>query len=251
MKIGIQILKTLSIVLILASCKTQNILVEPKKERDNTVAALDSIFFYNNQYEYRIKRDDKITISVWGQDEISVGSVYGIYNSNEVYGKWLMVDAQGNIEVPKIGTLNVVDKTIIELKDTLKLMYAKWIVNPVIDVKVLNKEITVLGEVRDPQVLKVDEDQNSLLEIISKCSGFEFYADLRYVKVLRQIGKDVYVANIDLTTSGNYLKRNIQILPDDIIIVPSKKNKEFDKRVATIIPFTTTVSAAAILMGVF
>jgi polysaccharide export outer membrane protein len=120
-----------------------------------------------------------------------------------------------------------------------------------VDVKVLNKEITVLGEVRDPQVIQVDKDRNSLLEMVTRSGGFDFYANLKYVKVLRQEGPNVRVANINLTKSGNYLKRNIQLYPGDIVIVPSKKNKEFDKRVSTIIPFTTTITAAAILLGAF
>jgi polysaccharide export outer membrane protein len=141
--------------------------------------------------------------------------------------------------------------TIPALKEMLKAQYAKWVVNPIVDVKVLNKEITVLGEVRDPQVIQVDKDRNSLLEMVTRSGGFDFYANLKYVKVLRQEGPNVRVANINLTKSGNYLKRNIQLYPGDIVIVPSKKNKEFDKRVSTIIPFTTTITAAAILLGAF
>ena len=68
---------------------------------------------------------------------------------------------------------------------------------------------------------------------------------------MRQNGENVYVANIDLTDATDILNKNIQLHPGDIIIVPSKKNKEFDKRISTIIPFTTTVSAAAIIMGLF
>jgi len=225
--------------------------MESKGERDNSTTALDSTFFYNPDYQFHIRKDDKINISVWGQDELSVGSVYGIYNSNEVYGKWLLVDANGNIEVPKLGTIRAENQTVITLKEMLKSEFSEWIVNPVVDVKVLNKEITILGEVRDPQVIQVDKDHNTLLEMIARCKGFEFYADLKYVKVLRQIGENVHVANVNLSTSGDYLSKNIQLYPGDVVIVPSKKHKVFDRRVTAIIPFTTTITAAAILMSTF
>lgn len=233
----------------LSSCKTTNLLVEPKT--DHSVAALDSIFWSDADYQYHIRKDDKITISVWGQDDISVGSTYGIYNSNEVYGKWLMVDAKGNVEIPKIGTFYVEKMTMIQLKDTLKTIYSEWIKNPVIDVKVLNREITVLGEVRDPQVISIDKERNTLMEMIARCKGLEFYANPKYVKVLRQVGKHVHVANIDLSKGDNLLKRNINLYPGDVVVVPSKKYKEFDKRVSTIIPFTTALTSAAIFMGAF
>jgi polysaccharide biosynthesis/export protein len=237
------------VIVGLSSCKTSNLFVE--KKTNNSVSVLDSVFWSVTDYQYHIRKDDKITISVWGEDEISVGSTYGIYNSNEVYGKWLMVDAKGNVEIPKIGTFTVEKMTIIQLKDTLKTIYSDWIKTPVIDVKVLNREITVLGEVRDPQVINVDKERNTLMEMITRCKGLEFYANSKYVKVLRQVGEHVHVANIDLTKGGDILKRNIDLYPGDVVVVPSKKYKEFDRRISTIIPFTTALTSAAIFMGAF
>lgn len=237
----------LILILSVSSCKTTNLLVE--KNTDNSIEALDSIFLDPSTYEYQIRKDDKITIGLWGQDDLSVGSTYGIYNSNEVYGKWLMVDANGNVEVPKLGTLHVEKMTIVELKTELKNYFSEWIKNPVVDVKVLNREVTVLGEVRDPQIINVDKEKNTLLEIIARCKGLDFYANAKYIKVLRQVGDDVHVANINLTKSGDYRYKNIQIHPGDVVVVPSKKHKEFDKRISIIIPFATTLTATAIFMG--
>lgn len=239
------IIKILLVSILFTSCKTYN-LFETKEPAQDTV-----FFSYEKNYQYKIRKDDKISLSVWGEENLSVGSVYGIYNSNEVYGKWLLVDTNGNIEIPKIGTTNVLNKTIPELKETIKIGLKKWIINPIVDVKVLNKEITILGEVRNPNVISVEKDQNSLLEMISKSGGFEFYANLRSVKILRQEGENVRVTNIDLTNPNDILNRNVQLHPGDIVIVPSKKNKEFDKRISIIIPFTSTVTAAAILFGLF
>lgn len=240
----------LCISFVFASCKTQNLFTKAGTAGDQS-EVIDSAFVYNPDYEHTIGRDDKVTISVWGQDDLSVGSVYGIYNSNEVYGKWLLVDHSGNVELPKYGTFRIEGYKISVLKDTLRNIYKRWIVNPIVDVKVLNKQITVLGEVRNPTVVPVDKDRNTLLELISKTGGFEFYANLKQIKVLRQQGPDVHIANIDLTRSDDFLSRNIQLYPGDIVIVPSRRFKTFDKRISTIIPFTSTATAAAILIGAF
>ena len=244
-----RILLFLVVLAFLASCKTMNVLESSKKEYKELQANMDSAFFYDPSYEYRIQKDNKVSISVWGQEELSVGSVYGIYNSNEVYGKWLLVDSKGNIEVPKLGTMKIAGMSVIELKDTLKTRFSRWIVNPIVDVKVLNKEITVLGEVRDPAVVPVDKDNNTLLEIISRTGGFDSYANMKYIKILRQEGEHVRVASVDLSKTGDLLAKNIQLHPGDVIVVPSRKYKEFDKRVSVIIPFTTAITAAAILIA--
>ena len=245
MKIILKLLVLFTLLIFFTSCKTQNIF-------ESKMAINDSLAFrYDADYQYKIRKDDKISISVWGDEELSVGSIYGIYNSNEVYGKWLMVDVNGNIEIPKIGTKNVLNKTVPELKDEIKTNLKKWLVNPVIDVKVLNKEITVLGEVKSPNVIKIDVDNVNLLQIISKAGGFDSYANIKKVKILRQEGENVRVTNLDLTTDADILNTNIMLHPGDIVIVPSKKNKEFDKRISVIIPFTTAISAAAIIIGLF
>jgi polysaccharide export outer membrane protein len=229
------------------SCATKNILMEVPEQRKNAVKDLNSAFSYNPDYQYKIRKNDKISISVWGQDELSVGSIYGVYNSNEIYGKWLMVDAKGNIEIPKIGSKNVLGYTTIQLKDTLQSHLSKWLVNPIIDVKVLNKEITVLGEVKAPQTLVLDKEINTLFEIISKTGGFEYYADLKLIKIIRQVNDETIISNINLTQSGDYLSKNIYLNPGDVVIVNSKWHKDFDKRITTIVPFTATISAFAIL----
>ena len=236
----------------LSSCGgTHNLLGEKNTIMNEKVQTLDSIFQYNPHYQYHIKTDDKITISVWGQDELSVGSTYGMYNSNEVYGKYLLVDALGNIEVPKVGTLQVNDLTLIELKDSLKTLFGEWIVTPVVDVKILNKDITMMGEVRTPGVYDVDKNHNSLFEMIARSGGLEDYANIKYIKIFRQEGLNVRIATINLRAYGDYLGQNIQLLPSDIVVVPSKKYKEFDRRISVIIPFTSALTTAAIFKSTF
>ncbi len=244
------LLSSIYLALGMMSCKTQNMFAEEmtnKQYRDG----VDSLLLYNPDYQYTIRKDDKITISIWGKDDWSVGSTYGIYNSNEVYGKWLMVDAEGIIEVPKIGSVYVENLTIIDLKKKLKQAMGEWLVNPIVDIKILNKEISLLGEFRDPAVITVDKDRNYLLEMITRVGGFDNYANLEQVKVLRQIGVDTQVINIDLTKKGDYRYRNIPLYPGDIVIATSVKYKTFDKRISTIIPFTSAITAAAIFMKAF
>lgn len=238
----------IAIFLLLISCKTQN-LFESKKLTSNQKKHLDSVFYFDQTYQYKIRKDDKISISVWGQDQYSVGSLYGIYNSNEVYGKWLLVDINGNIELPQYGTFNVLGKTIIELKDSLKTKFSKILTNPIVDVKVLNKEILIIGEVRNTGSIPVDKDRNTLLEIITKAGGYEFYANLKKIKVLRQDGPHTLVTTINLTKAGDYKHKIISLHPGDVVIVPSKKSKVFDKRISTIVPFTAVVTAIAVIIG--
>ncbi len=246
-------MKTLSILwlvgacLLLVSCATQNILTtETPSFKEKKI--IDSLFTADTAYEYKIRKDDKINISVWNNDDLSVGSIFGIYNSNEVYGKWLLVDMAGNITVPKLGEVHVLGLTIREAKEQLRTNFSKWIVNPVVELKVLNKEVTLLGELKTPGKYQLEKERNTLLELIGKAGDFELYADKRKIQVVRIINNNPVTKIIDMTKMSNYADANLALYPGDIVYVPSRKGKVWDKRAgAVIVPVATAISAAVLL----
>jgi polysaccharide export outer membrane protein len=231
----------------LVACKTQNLFQTGGKP-----APPDSCFLpITSDYQYKIRQDDKISISVWDHDDLSVGSLYGIYNSNEIYGKWLLVDARGEISIPKVGPFKVRGLTVIQAEDTLRQVFAEWIKRPVVDVKVLNKEITVIGELKSPGKQVLEKDNNSLIEVIGKAGDFDFYADKRKVKIIRLWQGQVRNIDVDLTNMDRYMSSNIRIIPGDVVYVPSKKGKDFDKRISTILPIISVATGFALIYKAF
>ena len=233
-------------ILFLTSCATQNlfVLTEPKE--------YDKIFFYNsNKYEYKIRKDDKLNVSVWDHDDLSVGSIYSIYNANEVYGRWLMVDQNGYINIPKIGTVYVLDLTVSAAKDTITNRLKKWIVNPIIDVKILNKEITVMGEFKSPGKFIIEKETNTLLEMIAKAGDFDAYANKKTIQVIRVVNNQPRSITLDLTNFNEFSTSNIVIYPGDVIYAPAKKSKQWDKRAgSTIVPISSAISSAVLIYGI-
>ena len=247
-----RILVYISVVfLILTSCKTQNILEKSRSELRMLEVDMDSSFFYNPEFEYRIKHGDKLSVSIWHHDDLSVGSAYSIYNAYEVSGRWVMVDANVMAALPGIGEYYVEGFTANQLKDSIVGVLSAYIKEPIVNVKVLNKTITVLGEVNAPGKLKIEKDQISVLELVASCGGFSTFANLKYVQVLRQDGNDVRMVSVNLAQSGDYFAKNIQVQPGDVVLVPSRKYKEFDRRISVLIPFTTAITAGSILLGLF
>lgn len=225
------------------SCLTQNMMQKPLIK--NTMP--DGFYASSASKLYTIKVDDKLNISIWGHDELSIGSVYGIYNSNEVYGKWVMVDANGEIQIPKVGNLKVSGMTMLQAEDTLKKIVSKWIVNPIVFVRVLNKEVIVMGEVKAPGRLIFDKSQYNLAQTIALAGDFDFYANKKKIIVVRTVDGFQKQLLVDLTRSDRFITNNISILPGDLVYVPSKRAKDFDKRISTIAPFTSVVTTLVVL----
>ncbi|RZL37099.1 MAG: polysaccharide export protein, partial [Pedobacter sp.] len=202
-------------------------------------------------YEYRLRNNDKINISVWDHDDLSVGSIYGIYNSGEVYGKWLMVDAAGNVTLPKVGAFKVKDLTITEAKASLKEIYKKWIVEPVVEIKVLNKEVTLIGEFKSPGKYILEKEKNTLLELIGAAGDFDFYANKKKIQIIREVDGAAKNFTVNLSTSDGIAKANITILPGDVVYAPSRSGKNWDRRAAsTIVPIASAISTAVLVWGI-
>jgi polysaccharide export outer membrane protein len=228
-------LVTLLVLGLLSSC-TQNLFMTKKP------LAAPATLAVGTDYQYHLRKDDKLSISVFDHEELSIGSIYGHYSVNENEGKWVLVDASGNMNVPKVGSYHVEGLTVSEAEDQLEKLMAKWIVNPQITIKVLNLQATVLGEVNTPGNQRFDKERNTLIEVLGKAGDFGVYADKRHVKVMRQDAKGTYATEINLMKMSGFEHNNLIILPGDVVYVPSKNGKQFDRKSPSILGVASIIS---------
>ena len=134
------------------------------------------------------KAGDKITLSVWGHEELGVGSTFSVYNSTVESGKYIMLDETGSFELPLVGKVSLEGLSIREANLLLEGKYGKYLRDPIIRLRVLGRKATVLGEVNAPGNYELMAENYSLFEIIGDAAGFTDYADLRQVTIIRQAG---------------------------------------------------------------
>jgi polysaccharide export outer membrane protein len=229
---------------LLSSC-TQNLFMTKKPLSAPAALAVGP------DYQYKLRKDDKLTISVFDHEELSVGSVYGHYPVGENEGKWVLVDAAGNLNVPKIGPYHVEGLTVPEAEAQLEKVMAKWIVSPQLTLKVLNLQTTVLGEVNTPGNQHLEKERNTLVEVLGKAGDFGVYADKRHVKVMRQDAKGTYATEINLMKMSEFEQNNLNILPGDVVYVPSKNGKQFDRKAPSILGVASIISTFFIAIRFF
>jgi polysaccharide export outer membrane protein len=235
-----------STLLVLNSCKVENLFNQPYPTTDMQTIE-DSLI--DLQYEYVLKPDDKINLSIWNHDELSIGSVYSIYNANAVYGRWVMLNRAGYATLPKLGKVKLAGLTLSQAKTYLQKAYGKFLVNPIVELNVLNRQVTVLGDVLHPGNFNLEKEQNNLLSIIAEAGGFNFYADKRGVKITRRVADSVRMYKLDLTQMTPYQQENILLKNGDIIYVPAKKAKVTERKVSVIIPISTVISSIILVLS--
>ncbi|WP_345053907.1 polysaccharide biosynthesis/export family protein [Hymenobacter glaciei] len=224
------------LVLCLLTGCTQNLFQSTDKTKYQAFAP-------DPAYEYKLRKDDKLSISVWDHEELSVGSIYSVYSSGEEQGKWVLVGPDGKIGFSKVGSFPVEGLTVAAAQANLQRALGKWIVNPQVTIKVLNKEVTVLGEVNTPGVLLLQKERNTLLEVLGRAGDLTVYAEKRHVKVARPEGTALREMEIDLTQLDRNYATNIVVLPGDVVYVPARKGKQFDKKAGTSLAVTSAITA--------
>ena len=198
-----------------------------------------------NKDQHILKMDDKITISVWDHNSISLGSIFSIYSVSESFGKWVLIDSLGNATLPKLGDVRLEGLNCKEAGEVVANLLKKDLVDPIVVVKVLNREVTVLGEVKTKGNFLIDKEHTAIYEMLGKAEGFLQYADTRNVQLIRD--NKSYI--IDLSQKDPLGAHRIYVKAGDILFIPAKSGKNFDLAIKRIIPFASAITAIAVLIS--
>jgi polysaccharide biosynthesis/export protein len=122
--------------------------------------------------EYRLGAEDVIEVFVWKEPDLSTTVV---------------VRPDGRISLPLANELDASGKTAVELQQEITARLSKYAIQPVVNVmvkQVNSLKISVLGEVRRPDVYKI-KNRVTVLDALAMAGGFTDLARPNKVIVLR------------------------------------------------------------------
>lgn len=132
--------------------------------------------------------------------------------NREVQG--YLVNDDGTIEFPVLGTVVVGGKTRQELVNYLKKEISTYIKNPIINIDIVNYKVTVLGEVNRPGTFTIPDERITLLEAIGMAGDLNIYGKRNNILILREENGVRTYSVIDITKTDfiqspfYYLKQN-------------------------------------------
>ena len=184
---------------------------------------MDLNFIYK---DYRIAVDDILKIDII-LESTQLSDLYNSSAINPTLNKESMllngyqVDTQGNINLPSVGKLKVEGKTLDELNSIIQksLIEKKVLNNPTIQIKVLNLNFTVLGEVNNPGRYEFLSNNLNILEAIGMAGDLTINGKRTDVSVIRDLNQEKIIYDIDLTKSDFLNNETFQIISGDIILV--------------------------------
>ena len=130
-----------------------------------------------------------------------------------------LVDELGFIALPILGKVQVSGLTRREVMDLLVPMYREYLTNPVVNIKIMNFRVSVLGDVRVPGVKLVSNERITILEALALAGDLNPTANRKNIMVIREQKNVRYEYSIDLTQKSVFSSPAYFLEQNDIIYV--------------------------------
>lgn len=125
-----------------------------------------------------------------------------------------LVDSDGNIEFPVLGSVHVAGLTRQELTSKMEVKVSDYVQNPIINIKITNFQVTILGEVQQPGTFTIPDERISLTKALGLAGDLTIYGRRDNVLVIRETDDSKRYEYLNLTESEvlnspfYYLKQN-------------------------------------------
>jgi polysaccharide export outer membrane protein len=176
---------------------------------------------------YRVGPGDTLLVAVYNHPELSIAPYAGagsLTAGNRLAG--LVIDNDGTIQFPLIGTVQVAGKTSAELRTFLETELVVYVKDPKVTVQVAftgSIRYYLLGEFSQPG-LKYSDRPLRLLEALSLGGSVTLQqASLRSAYVARA-GKRLPINFHRLIREGD-LTQNVRLRTGDVVLVPNNSNE--------------------------
>ena len=167
---------------------------------------------------YRVGPFDKLTIDVFGSEELS--------------NKEVQVDASGRITFPLIGTIAVAGSTPGEISTKMQdLLRGRYIRDPQVSVnlkEIVSQTLTIGGEVKKPGVYPI-VGKMTLMTAIASAQGWTDISKKGEVVVFRTVNGKNYAAvyNVKAIERGNY--SDPELFSSDVVMVGESQSRKIWK----------------------
>lgn len=218
----------------------------------------------SNYSVLKIQKEDILAITVSSLNA-EASAIFNMGNTSSIQGaatpnnypmntaNGFMVDQEGNIQLPLVGSIKLEGLTTAEARKLIENSLLPFLKEPVVGLRLINFKISVLGDVARPGVYPVQNERISIPEALSMAGDLTITALRSNVLLIREDqGKREYI-RLDLqdkdvfNSSYFYLKNN-----DVLYVTPSNaKYASVDSSYRNVSIILSALSVIALLISRF
>ncbi len=163
-----------------------------------------------------------------------------------------LVNINGLINFPVLGEIEVAGHTRDYVKNILKNKLLNYIKDIVVDIRIINFKVTVLGEVNKPGVYTIEDERVTLPEAIAMAGDLTVDGKRKTISVIREENGIQKVARIDITNTEFYNSPFFYLKQNDLIYAePSGKGVSksgYISDIASVLSIVTVLLSSIILI---
>jgi len=132
-----------------------------------------------------------------------------------------LISSEYKFIFPVLGEISVKDKTVNELEIEIKkqLVEGQHLLEPLVNVRLLNGKFTVLGEVQKPGTYSFVENRVSILQALGYAGDLTIDGVRKEISLIREMDGQRTIYTVDLTNTETMNAATFYMQPNDVIIV--------------------------------
>lgn len=184
----------------------------------------------------------------------SSGSSGNVQNVQMLALTGYLVNENGEINFPVLGTLKVTDKTVDELNKFIakEIVDRQYLERPIVISRVVNAKITISGEVKNPGTVTFTEQVLTLPQALGYAGDLTINGRRDNILLVREENGERTYTTIDLTKSDFFKSPYYYVRQNDWIYVhpngPKVVSSGFIGNVGTVLGLGSFVLTIAILL---
>lgn len=131
------------------------------------------------------------------------------------------VTREGTIDILLLGDVEVVGLTTSQVQQKIKnlLIENQYLLDPVVNVRIMNFKVTVLGEVTRPTVITVSEEKITLLDALGLAGDITLFGKRNNILLIRKEDGVTVTHRIDLNSNEIFTSPFYYLRSNDVLYV--------------------------------
>lgn len=179
----------------------------------------------NDILNVTIQTNDPQMSSLMATDEHGASSSILDKSANSGNIPGYLVDKEGMIEMPLAGRVKVGGFTTAEAKEEIRKKAQQFYKDPVVNVRIANFKVTVIGEVARPGAYLINGEKATLLDAIGEAGDLTIFGLRKNVLLSRNENGKQTMVRFDLTKTDIYNSPYFYLKQGDMIYVQPDKSK--------------------------
>ena len=244
------------LLVIVFSCvpRKKEIYIQNQNTFEETGADTVTLEYDLPEFEHKLSPGDVIDIKVTtitpSEYDFFATERDNNYNNNDSrILEGYKVNSDGNVRLPVLGEVALMGLTLEEAEEKIRTSISGLLREPAVTINMLNYNFTVLGEVVRPGEYRTYDKRINFFEAVAQAGDLNDFADREKIQILRYHQEKAEVAFVNVLEEDFLGSEYYYIRPNDVILVPPTKTKNFKKyQLANIGIFLSLVTVISLLI---